>query len=277
MRTFPKIQVGDKFGRLTVTNLNSDIVKNNIKHECVCECGTIKNIRGDYLKNGNTVSCGCFRKKFNFDTINKNKNENEYLEYKAFQSMKQRCLNPNNKSYKNYGGRGIKICERWMERNGFNNFIEDMGHKPSAKHSIDRMNNDEDYSPENCRWTTQAEQMRNTSKTLNITFRNKTQCLKDWCQELNINYHKAHDRFKAGNSIEDILSDSKYTKNNRLLEFNGQIKSLQDWATQYNINQSALNRRLFRGWTIEKSLTTPMNPQNNKKPKNKLRPPCNIS
>lgn len=93
-------------------------------------------------------------------------------EYVAFQSMFQRCYDPKNKSYGLYGARGIKICERWRESHGFRNFLEDMGPKPSSKHSLDRVNPDGNYSPENCRWATarqQAMNRRNTSKTPGVS------------------------------------------------------------------------------------------------------------
>jgi len=100
-------------------------------------------------------------------------------EYKAWYNMKDRCFNPNHKCYSDYGGRGIKICDRW--KNSFQNFFLDMGSRPTAKHSLDRIDNNADYSPENCRWATKAEQENNkrTNKPL-ITIGNKTYTIVQW-------------------------------------------------------------------------------------------------
>lgn len=98
----------------------------------------------------------------------------------------QRCNNPRNKKYKDYGGRGITICREWQDTNGFENFLVDVGVRPESQYSLDRINNDRDYCKENCRWATPKEQNRNSRNNVNITFRNKTQCLTAWAEELGI-------------------------------------------------------------------------------------------
>lgn len=116
--------------------------------------------------------------------------------------MKQRCLQPGHKYYENYGGRGIRICERWMT---YANFLEDMGERPSGC-SLDRKFNDKDYSLNNCRWATRTEQNRNNSQNRNITFNGQTKCLAEWCELLKLNYARVYARlFKLNWKVEDAF------------------------------------------------------------------------
>jgi hypothetical protein len=105
--------------------------------------------------------------------------------YHTWLAIKQRCNNPNNPRFKSYGGRGIKICGRW---NDFRNFVADMGLRPAEKLTIDRINNDGDYEPGNCRWASYHQQNRNHRRNVNITFNGKTQCLRDWSNDSGIKY-----------------------------------------------------------------------------------------
>ena len=105
-------------------------------------------------------------------------------EYEIWKSMKQRCYNPKNKRYSDWGGRGIKMCDRW--KNSFKNFIEDMGKRPPDKHSIDRIDNDKDYCPENCKWATLDEQVNNARSNILITYNGKTLNVSQWSKLVNI-------------------------------------------------------------------------------------------
>lgn len=115
-------------------------------------------------------------------------------EYRTWQDMKLRCTAKHRKDWKNYGGRGITICERWVE--SFDNFFADMGKRPSPKHQLDRRDNDGPYSPENCRWATKSEQMRNKRDTHMVTWNGRTQCLQAWANELGIDRDTLHIRLK---------------------------------------------------------------------------------
>lgn len=141
---------GKKFHKLLV--LNKYKRKNNRTYWlCKCECGTIKFIDRSGLTSGNVKSCGCIK--------NKSLYMSKTSEYRAWQNIKYRCYNESYQHYKRYGGRGIKVCERW--KNSFENFYKDMGTKPSPEHSIDRKDNNGDYCPENCKWATKHEQLTN--------------------------------------------------------------------------------------------------------------------
>jgi hypothetical protein len=150
---------GRVFGRLTVLNF-SHVAKKRSYWRCVCGCvaGTVRIVRTDHLKSGNTKSCGCLQREMT-GGIHRTHGRYETPEYHAWESMKQRCYNKRHASYSDYGGRGITMCDRWLE--SFENFFSDMGKKPSAHHSIDRRDNDGNYDPSNCRWATDSEQRRN--------------------------------------------------------------------------------------------------------------------
>jgi hypothetical protein len=128
-----------------------------------CECGTIKTINGIHLFKL-IQSCGCLRKEKSYrNGLFIGNDKEKELMYARYKNMKRRCYNEKNHNYPYYGGRGISICDRWMEPNGmgFVNFCEDMGQRPSSEYSIDRINNDGNYEPSNCKWSTNSEQVRN--------------------------------------------------------------------------------------------------------------------
>ena len=133
---------------------------------CKCECGNEKVINLHSIKKGLTKSCGCLRKETTIEynkttkTIHGHRGMKNTKTYTTWLSMKQRCLNPNHTFYHYYGGRGITICNRWI--NSFKNFLEDMGERPINK-TLDRVNSNGNYEPENCKWSTPKEQVANRS------------------------------------------------------------------------------------------------------------------
>ncbi len=116
------------------------------------------------------------------------------LTYKTWQQMKDRCSNPQNPGYHKYGGRGILVCPAWM--NSFTEFWKDMGDRQSVEYSIERINNDGNYEPGNCRWATRIEQARNTRRNIIVTIEGRTQCLKDWAREFGISYGTVTSRIR---------------------------------------------------------------------------------
>lgn len=181
---------GQKFGRLKVIEL---VRKSNVwqtKWLCECVCKNKRIVLGGNLKNGNTQSCGCLQKeiiqKIGSRNIRHghNKKGKETRTHKSWHCMIQRCTNPNNNNYTNYGRRGITVCERWLK---FENFLEDMGERPNNK-SIERIKNDLGYNKKNCKWATSKEQNRNTRKNIYVTHNGKTQLLIEWSGETGIPY-----------------------------------------------------------------------------------------
>ena len=153
--------IGLKFGRWTLIEF-AGYAKNYVaKWKCRCDCGNEAVVQLSNLKSGNSKSCGCLSKEMAGARVYKHgyasKNTKEYA---AWLSMKTRCYNPNYQHFKDYGGRGIKICERWL--NSFENFLADIGKAPDELHSLDRyINNDGNYEPGNVRWATSSEQIQN--------------------------------------------------------------------------------------------------------------------
>lgn len=145
-----------KFGRLNVVSENGRTKNGKVLWKCVCECGNIKNIESYSLLSGHTKSCGCFRKEITKKRAITHGMGNTPI-YAIWTAIKQRCNNPNCKSYKNYGGRGITICKRWLK---FKNFFKDMGKRPKGL-TIERINNDKGYSSDNCEWATRTKQVIN--------------------------------------------------------------------------------------------------------------------
>ena len=128
-----------------------------------CDCGRLTVVGGSRLRSGNTKSCGCRNSEVAEARVlihGHGRHDDLSPEYRTWKAMRQRCMNPRAKNYRHYGGRGITVCERW---NTFTNFLADMGPKPKGR-SIDRINNDGNYEPSNCRWATPKEQAKNTRK-----------------------------------------------------------------------------------------------------------------
>ena len=170
---------------------------------CQCHCGTTAVIQRSYLTRGKRRWCSRCSAKQKLRTHGMS----HLAEYKVWEGMKQRCENAAHESYGRYGGRGITICARWRE--SFESFLEDMGPRPSKKHSIDRIDNDGNYEPANCRWATTMEQKQNTSRNVFITFNGETLCCADWSRRLGISDDTICRRLKAGWPIERVLAIGK--------------------------------------------------------------------
>ncbi len=161
--------IGKVFGRLTVEgSAHSRRRKSGVKlyWKCRCICGRAVTLDGGSLRYGHTQSCGCLRNERIRAANTKHGCSHTCAEYQIWSGIIARCENPKSISYHNYGGRGITICTRW--RRDFSAFLSDMGTRPSAKHSIDRIDNDQDYEPGNCRWATRKEQSRNRRPAASI-------------------------------------------------------------------------------------------------------------
>ena len=175
--------ISKKFGKLTVIKK----AKNKGKYTqwlCQCECGNYKIARTLDLRRGHTKSCGCLKHlQYNFKH-----GKSDTRLYRIYKHMISRCYNPNNTAYKHYGGRGIKVCNHWKRSLEF--FIQwalANGYKDNL--TLERINVNGDYTPENCKWIPQSEQLKNTRRTILITYNNETLCLTDWAKKINI--HRA--------------------------------------------------------------------------------------
>ena len=198
--------LGQKFGRWTVIKREKNNKNNERVWLCQCECGHIAIVRGRDLITGKSKSCGCYRNEVTSNrTSTHNLSKNKL--YKLFYGIKQRCYEVNHKSYKYYGGKGIKICDEWL--NDFQKFYDwsvANGYDKNAKYgecTIDRIDTNKDYSPENCRWVSMNIQNKNKGNNRLITYNGETHCLKEWSEKLMINCKVLNSRInKYGWSIE---------------------------------------------------------------------------
>jgi hypothetical protein len=156
------IPLGKRYGRLVVIGRGQTRVNNKPTWECLCDCGNRKDIRGTQLQRGTTVTCGCREGRARVDPPGWPRREDHAL-YTTWRGMRERCQYLKHVAYDRYGGRGIRVCERWD--GDFRAFVEDMGPKPTAQHSIDRIDPDGNYEPSNCRWATASEQNSNKRRT----------------------------------------------------------------------------------------------------------------
>jgi len=194
--------VGKRFARLTVLGFHGVDARGRFVWECRCDCGSTKPIHGNSLRSGLTQSCGCLGRERRLAATLKH-NDTGSRTYQSWDAMIQRVTNPKTKAFKNYGGRGIKICDRWI--NSYVNFLSDMGRCPPGK-TLDRKDNNGDYSPENCRWATKLEQSGNTRFCLMITHLGKTMCASAWARETGLHRNTIAWRFKRGFRLEKVFS-----------------------------------------------------------------------
>lgn len=206
----------ETFGRLTSIGpkflLSVPYMTDRMQYQVFrCECGNELVVPFPRVRTGETRSCGCLHK----DQLRERafihgstRNRKVTPEYEAWRGVITRCEDKNKPQYPDYGGRGITVCDRWREPNGqgFINFLDDMGERPSKGHSIDRKDNNGNYEPANCRWATRSEQAQNKRNTRNLEAFGKTQCLSVWAREYGMSAGVLCNRLKRGMSIEEALT-----------------------------------------------------------------------
>lgn len=198
---------GQRFGRLTVV-ARSYVRKGQLFWTCRCDCGKLCDVQGSSLRGGRTKSCGCLHDELALHRLQ----EADYFRLKdkankklhgVWTNMRQRCMNPNNPQFHLYGGRGICICKEWDDYAQFEIWAIESGYAPGL--SIDRIDNDGDYCPENCRWATPKIQSNNQRKTTLLTYEGITQPLSFWADEIGVSRETLKSRVKRGWPMERIL------------------------------------------------------------------------
>lgn len=185
---------GERYGRLTALHFVGHIRRGEILARawlCRCDCGTEVIITHNNLYSGNSKSCGCLRTEIR---RSKKGGKDRPPEYRVWIAMRERCNNPNCKTYKDYGARGITVCERWDD---FDLFMQDMGSRPDGC-TLDRINNSGNYSPENCRWATGIEQGSNKRNNVLVTWRDQTKTIAQWARYFGIKRHRLYHYLKNG-------------------------------------------------------------------------------
>lgn len=199
---------GKRFGNLIVVEMEEHIVGKHVTWKCKCDCGNKIIVDGSYLRNGQKTHCGC-NKPFSYRLTHPRL-------YRIWQNMRERCGNPKNNRYYDYGGRGIKVCTEWQD--SFETFCKwalENGYGDEL--SIDRIDVNGNYEPSNCRWITMFDQMGNTRKNVYITYKGETKHLSEWCRILNFKQATIDYRLKNGYSVEEAFETpiGKYERTNR--------------------------------------------------------------
>ena len=241
------IEPGSRYGMLTVIGPADEPGFTDVR----CDCGKLFSTRTGRITStkrlgGRVISCGC-RKRL--------------IEYQSWSSMLDRCRNPKNKKYPRYGGRGIRVCPQW--ETNFESFLSDMGPRPSIKHTLDRIDNDGNYEPGNCRWSTNREQSLNRSTTKILTYRGESMSIAEWAIKTGIPDHVISRRVGMLGWDADAALTTPVRLNGKkrmaqVLTFNGRTMPLLDWAKETGISPSCIRSRIYyNNWTVERALTTP--------------------
>jgi hypothetical protein len=220
---------------------------------CRCDCGTEQVRKGAQMryaeKKGAQQACmRCAATKHGLS---------DTPEFNAWNQMHDRCRRQNHPAFMHYGGRGISVCERWSD---FANFLADMGERPTPKHSLDRIDNNGNYSPDNCRWALPRTQTRNQSTTVMLAHDGRTQCIMDWANELGVSHAVIWQRI---NTLKWTVAEALNTpigkscnwrgthhKDARQYEANGEKHTMQEWSHKLGIQVSTLRNRVRRGGSV---------------------------
>lgn len=199
------VSIGQRFGRLTVLRRGPNSKSGDIRWWCECDCSrACVLVSSNGLVRKGTSSCGCLQREAaskSFTTHGQSKTP----EYRCWMHIRERCENPNSKDYASYGGRGIAVCDRWQT---FELFLEDMGSRPSAAHSIERLDVDGDYHPSNCVWADLSTQARNKTTSIWLEHDGKRLHLVEWARLLGITPGGLRYRLRAGWSVERALQQT---------------------------------------------------------------------
>ncbi|MGH1280534.1 hypothetical protein [Bacillus basilensis] len=200
---YSKDYTGKRYGKLSV--VSREVKNNRSYYKCLCDCGEYVITRSDSLTSGKTKSCGCLSVETNRKVHSKHKDSNTRL-YRIYQKMRNRCNDPKNYRFTRYGGRGITVCDEW--KNDYESFKKwALEHGYNDKLTIDRINNDGNYEPNNCRWTDVKTQSNNTSRNKYIEYKGETKTLVQWCEELNYSYSSTRNMIAKGDkTIEEIFT-----------------------------------------------------------------------
>ena len=232
--------IGRRFGRLTVVALSEKRGnRGQLKYECLCDCNNRVTVMGETLRRGRCTSCGCYQKEVakKVNTTHggccSGQSRRGYDKlYPVWQGMKDRCLNPNNSEYKNYGGRGITICDEWKDDYvTFRDFMLKIGYdinRAPKEQTIDRIDVNGNYCPENCRLLTLGAQQNNKTSSHYITFNGETKTLSEWSRELGLDVPFILKRLNKGMSVEEALTKPKRVTEKFTVD--GETHTVREWA-----------------------------------------------
>lgn len=242
---------GKKFNRWTVLDGSS-----SDKILCKCECGTIRSVRKYAIINGHSLSCGCLQKENAAKScISRTRHgKHKHPIYVCWTHMKERCFTKTCKSYKNYGGRGISVCEEWLDFETFYRWAKSNGWQKGL--SIERKDNDGNYCPENCTWIPKNQQTKNTRKNVKIEIDGKVLNLSEWARRFGISLGAIYYRVNhKGWPIEKAIITPKTERNRnfaKLILYKNKTLSIVEWSRELGINKNTLYYRISNNWPLEK-------------------------
>ena len=250
--------IGTRHNRLTECGARFYGTSKIICVVCACDCGAMTTVRISAISSGHTKSCGCLiveaignRRRTHgcSGKATSDGSRGTTPEYRTWMKMRRRCNSPKDRRYHDYGGRGITVCERW---NSFEAFLADMGVKPTDKHTIDRIDNNAGYSPENCRWATNEEQAANKRNTRNLTVGGITRTVSEWSRESGLSADCIMYRMQKGDT--DILRPI-----DRIC-IDGCTRTATEWSKISGVRASTISLRRHRGWDNRDAVYRPIRP-----------------
>lgn len=248
--------IGKRFGLLTVVERKPSDAKGQSMWLCRCDCGNEKIIRGHDLTQGKTQSCGCTRK-YNCGLYKHGLSHTRL--HGIWRNIKGRCYNPNNPCYQHYGGRGITVCDEW--KNDFQKFYDwSMENGYQENLSIDRIDANGAYSPQNCRWADSITQANNKRNNKVFTAYGKTMTVAQWSRETGVKYGDIQNRLNYGYSFEEAI-DPNFT---RIYFKNAENRKVHDLCVERGVPYGLVIQRVQHGWDIEKALSLPSKRSKNK-------------
>lgn len=225
--------------------------------ECLCDCGTRWSVRRSAIVSAKQAGCAaCARAAQRIHC--EGPRGALTAEYRCWSGILERCLNPNARFYSDYGGRGITVCERWSS--SYLNFLSDMGRKPSAELTIERVDNEKGYEPGNCAWATREAQRRNRRDVTLYPFRGQELLLCEIAKLCGIGAGTLAFRLRSGWDLERATSTSaRPVAQNNTFTLAGETLSVAEWAARLGVTVNQLRLRIRKGWSAERALTTPFN------------------
>ena len=249
--------IGRKFGRLTVIERAEDHILPCGQHQrmwkCSCDCGNTTTVSGHALRSGTTQSCGCYKMDVLMDRNIKYRHQNRRL-FKIWYAMVHRCTDPTAPHFDRYGGRGIGVCDEWMDFDAFADWS--LTHEYADNLTIDRIDNDAGYSPDNCRWASRKTQANNRGTCRAIGLNGTAKTIMQWSEETGIAYGTLYGRLAKGWRVEDALSVKPTL--NTILECNGEKHILKEWAEITGIHRDTIMKRIKHGWSVSDALSVPV-------------------
>lgn len=254
--------IGQSFNNLEVIRFTGNTHPKRGKiYECKCKCGNLVDVPTIYIRRKSKYSCGCSRKTRKDKGVKRVEVKRKGTRlYRIWRNMRRRCNNPNSDYYENYGGRGIKVCDEWDDFLVFRKWALENGYQSTL--SIDRVDNDGNYEPGNCRWATRTQQANNARSNVVLEYKGQSKTLSEWAECLGITYSSIHHRYSRGWTVEEIVNipqGKRRKPSQRALRFTykGESKTLKELSEINGIKPTTIRYRIQNGMSVSEAVTKP--------------------